>query len=77
MKIEYDHNTRVLTIDGKEPSEMTPEEKKNAMLIIANHLRTRYDAEAVYFPAEMVYFPAEMVAIICGEDVNNVSTVEI
>ena len=70
MKIEYDHNTRVLTIDGKEPSEMTPEEKKNAMLIIANHLRTRYDAEAVYFPAEMV-------AIICGEDVNNVSTVEI
>jgi hypothetical protein len=49
---------------------MTPEEKKNAMLIIANHLRTRYDAEAVYFPAEMV-------AIICGEDVNNVSTVEI
>jgi hypothetical protein len=40
------------------------------MLIIANHLRTRYDAEAVYIPARMV-------AIICGEDVNNVSTVEI
>ena len=70
MKIEFDHNTHVLTIDGKESSEMTPEEKKNAMLIIANHLRTRYDAEAVYIPARMV-------AIICGEDVNNVSTVEI
>lgn len=26
---------------------------------------------------EAVYIPARMVAIICGEDVNNVSTVEI
>lgn len=70
MKIEYEHNTRVVKIDGKDVAEMTPEEKKNAMLIIANHLRTRYDAEAVYVPARMV-------AIICGEDVDNVSTVEI
>jgi hypothetical protein len=70
MKIEYEHNTRVVKIDGKDVAKMTTEEKKNAMLIIANHLRTRYDAEAVYVPAQMV-------AIICGEDVNNVSTVEI
>lgn len=70
MKIEYEHNTRVVKIDGKDVAEMTLEEKKNAMLIIANHIRTRYDAEAVYILARMV-------AIICGEDVNNVSTVEI
>lgn len=70
MKIEYDHNTRVVKIDGKDVAEMTLEEKKNARLIIANHIRTRYDAESVYIPARMV-------AIICGEDVNNVSTVEI
>ena len=70
MKIEYEHNTRVVKIDGKDVAEMTPEERTNAMLIIANHLRTRDDAEAVYIPARMV-------AIICGEDVNNVSTAEI
>lgn len=70
MKIEYEYNTNVVKIDGKDVAEMTPEEKKNAMLIIANYLRTRYDAESVYVPARMV-------AIICGEDDGNVSTVEI
>ncbi len=45
MKIEYEHNTRVVKIDGKDVATMAAEEKKNA--------------------------------IICGEDVNNVSTVEI
>lgn len=61
MKIEYDENTCIVKVDGKDITELSTDEKKNVLLRIASYIRTQCDEGKAWLLSRFM-------AMMCGND---------